>query len=89
MKLINADELKKEFPHDEDWDFPVNTNGYVVETINRMSTIDAVPTKWIKEWIDRNAEYTGYTSYLLSVVEMLDDWRKENEISDWFTRRIV
>ena len=82
MKLINADELKKEFPHDEDWDFPVNTNGYVVETINRMSTIDAVPTKWIKEWIDRNAGYTGYTSYLLSVVEMLDDWRKENEISD-------
>ena len=79
MRLINADELKKEFPHDEDWDYPVNTNSYVVETINRMPTVDAVPTKWIREWIDNYVKYSGYNSYMLSVVEMLDDWRKENE----------
>ena len=30
---------KEEFPHDEDWDYPVNTNSYVVETIDKSPTI--------------------------------------------------
>ena len=38
-KLIDADELKKEYPHDTDWEYPVNTNSYVVESINNMTTI--------------------------------------------------
>ena len=38
-RLIDADKLKEEFPHDEDWDYPVNTNSYVVETIDKSSTI--------------------------------------------------
>ena len=46
MRLIDADALKKEFPHDGDWDYPVNTNSFVVETINNAPTIDAVP-RWI------------------------------------------
>ena len=38
-RLIDVDKLKEEFPHDEDWDYPVNTNSYVVETIDKSSTI--------------------------------------------------
>lgn len=38
-RLIDADELKKEYPHDTDWDYPVNTNCYVVESIDNSPTI--------------------------------------------------
>ena len=38
-RLIDADKFKEEFPHDEDWDYPVNTNSYVVETIDKSSII--------------------------------------------------
>ena len=38
-RLIDADELKKEYPHDADWDYPVNTNSYVVESIDNADTI--------------------------------------------------
>ena len=41
-RLIDADELKKEYPHDEDWEYPVNTNEYVSESIdNALTVIDA------------------------------------------------
>ena len=38
-RLIDADKLKEEFPHDEDWNYPVNTNSYVVETIDQAPII--------------------------------------------------
>lgn len=38
-RLIDADELKKEYPHDEDWEYPVNTNGYVSESIDNAQTV--------------------------------------------------
>lgn len=38
-RLIDADELKGQYPHDSDWEYPVNTNEYVVETINEAPTI--------------------------------------------------
>jgi hypothetical protein len=37
--LIDADELKKEFPKDTDWEYPVNTNEYVCETIDNAKTV--------------------------------------------------
>lgn len=80
MRLIDGDELKKEFPHDEDWDFPVNTNGYVVETINRMPTVDAIPIDWIKKWA-KDTEYAEDRVIIARWVTrwMVADWRKENE----------
>lgn len=39
MRLIDADALKEHFPHDEDWDYPVNTNSLVCETIDNAPTI--------------------------------------------------
>ena len=38
-RLIDADALKEHFPHDEDWDYPVNTNSLVCETIDNAPTI--------------------------------------------------
>ena len=37
--LIDRDELKKEFPKDTDWEYPVNTNQYVCETIDEAKTV--------------------------------------------------
>ena len=37
--LIDADELKEDYPHDSDWDYPVNSNSYVVWTIDSAQTI--------------------------------------------------
>lgn len=38
-RLIDADELKKYYPHDADWEYPVSTNEYVNETIDDAQTI--------------------------------------------------
>lgn len=38
-RLIDADALKKEYPKDEDWEYPVNTNEYVCETIDEAKTV--------------------------------------------------
>ena len=38
-RLIDADALKERFPRDEDWDYPVNTNSLVCETIDNAPTI--------------------------------------------------
>jgi len=42
-RLIDAERLKREFPKDTDWEYPVNTNEYVCEVI------DAQPT--VPQWI--------------------------------------
>jgi len=78
MRLIDTDKLT---PTITQWNPSalIEESYYHEEQIINAPTVDAIPTEWIKGWIDRNAEYTGYTSYLLSIVEMLEDWRKENE----------
>ena len=49
MRMIDADALKMEFPKDEDWDYPVNTNSYVCELIDEQPTIE--PERKKGEWI--------------------------------------
>lgn len=39
-RYIDAEWLKAEFPHDEDWNYPVNTNSYVVGMIDEAPSID-------------------------------------------------
>jgi len=77
MRLIDADELKKEFPHDEDWNFPVNTNGYVVETINTMPTVDAIPI----EWIERKLKSKNITANVKLILRcLIEKWNTENSL---------
>ena len=47
MRLIYAETLKKEFPKDEDWEYPVNTNEYVCEKIDEQTTIEQPTVAYI------------------------------------------
>lgn len=38
-RLIDAEKLKNEYPHNTDWDYPVNTNYYVCESIDNAPTV--------------------------------------------------
>ena len=38
-RLIDAEKLKNEYPHDTDWDYPVSTNCYVCESIDNAPTV--------------------------------------------------
>lgn len=38
-RLIDAEKLKENYPHDTDWKYPVNTNSYVVESIDKHPTV--------------------------------------------------
>lgn len=44
-RYIEAEALKKHFPHDEDWDCPVNTNSLVCELIDAQPAADVAPVK--------------------------------------------
>lgn len=49
MRLIDADALKMEFPKDEDWHYPVNTNSFVCELIDAQPTVK--PERKKEKWI--------------------------------------
>lgn len=55
MRLIDADELKKEFPKDSDWEYPVNTNEYVCEMIDAQPTVELQQIKG--KWITKEKDY--------------------------------
>ena len=44
-RYIEAEALKKHFPHDEDWDCPVNTNSLVCELIDAQPVADVEPVR--------------------------------------------
>ncbi len=49
-RYIDAELLKLDFPQDEDWEYPVNTNEYVCERIDKQPTANVVEIKhghWI------------------------------------------
>ena len=50
-RYIEAEALKKHFPHDEDWDCPVNTNSLVCELIDAQPAADVIPVAYIEEQI--------------------------------------
>lgn len=69
MRLIDGDKLKREFPKDSDWDYPVNTNSYVCEMIDKMPTIE---TEWKNgKWtyIDEAMFGNPHGSYKCSVCD--------------------
>lgn len=46
MRLIDADELKKAFPNNTDWEYPVNTNERVCEIIDNAPTVEIPVARW-------------------------------------------
>lgn len=80
MKLVDKDEIMK---------FPIRLDHYdetngcrqyalgieaVLEYIDEMPTIEAIPIEWIEEWGWKNG-----MSESMSLRVMIDDWEKENE----------
>lgn len=46
-RLIDADRLKREFPKNSDWEYPVNTNEYVCEVIDAQPEVQLSPIEKI------------------------------------------
>lgn len=42
-RLIDADRLKREFPKNSDWEYPVNTNEHVCEVIDAQPEVQLSP----------------------------------------------
>lgn len=63
-KYINAEELKKHFPKDEDWDCPVNTNSLVCELIDAQPTADVAPVKH-GHWIPLNVTERPFRGFYM------------------------
>ena len=72
-KLIRLDDALKEVEGSiGDWE-----RGEITYMLEMLPTVEAIPVEWIKKRIKNWAEYG--TQYL-TIVEMLEDWKKENEI---------
>ena len=68
---IDAEWLKAEFPHNEDWNYPVNTNSYVVGMIDEAPHIDIVKCKeciW-RDIDNQGEEYCMYVKGLSDINE--------------------
>lgn len=54
---------------------------YSENRIQNAPTVEAIPIKWIKEWLKKHIPYNNDgTPYIADVYELLEDWEKENEI---------
>ena len=59
-----------------------------VSIIDDVETVDAIPVEWIRKYIDEllviskdnlDLGEDGYFSEIVTIEDMLEDWRKENE----------
>ena len=75
MRLIDADALKMEFPKDEDWDYPVNTNSFVCELIDAQPTIEPEP-----QWIPMSEHEPKFGNYL-TTFRKKDDPKDERDVT--------
>lgn len=81
MRLIDADSIKYEkrvecFGHGEFWE----TQKVYKENIDKMPTVDAIPTSWLKEKLVNHPEITYATSDGICAVLRLWGERKDTVI---------
>ena len=87
MRLIDTDELKKwvenhfvmchyyhPYSKREKHSIPIDD---VIDMIDRVPSVDAIPVEWIIEWEKKEENYYRYKDM---VRLMIDDWRKEHEV---------
>lgn len=77
MRLIDADALKKEFPKDTDWEYPVNTNSYVCEMIDSQPTIKPDRSLWFRIGETCVDESKGFISAERAVEKIRELLREE------------
>lgn len=73
MRLINADELEVysvTVPEDCDIESYMEGAGDVLEIIDKMPTIEAIPVEWIEKYIYKHGLYT-------CAMEVISAWREE------------
>ena len=74
MRLVDADKLEvysATVPEDCNIESYMEGAGDVLEIIDKMPTIEAIPVEWVKKWIFEHPYFyvTGST--------LLGDWQKE------------
>ena len=71
MRLVNADEVKRALMG---WETDP-TDEEIEITINRLSTVEAIPIYWIEEWcLSQDLEYVR-----IAIKKMMDNWKVERE----------
>lgn len=78
MRLIDADKLENDI-----------VENITVKAVSRMlaitqgqPTVEAIPVDWIIDWLTKQSiPATSYGIDYSAVEKMLDDWEKENGIS--------
>ena len=83
MRLIDANELKIELNTDESSFCHIKAGNIyktLVTWIKNAPTIDAIPTEWIKKYIDNRLVKHGDTWTFINC--MMNDWEKECRLKD-------
>lgn len=84
MRLIDANELKIELNTDES-SFCYIKAGNIYKTlvtwIKDATTIDAIPTEWIKKWSMQN-QSMNYGNGRNAIIKLFNDWEKECRLKD-------
>ena len=86
MRLIDADKLQKAIPAEEDNITGMGMTYEAMEAYNagidkqwkkivNAPTVKAIPMEWIKSWAMKSEN----TYNREQIIEMLNDWEKENE----------
>lgn len=76
-RLINADKLKDWLYNMPYYNDSINDRTYIRDHIDQMPTVQAIPVKWIENYINKTNDTTGY-----AVAEMLSDWEAEHDKTD-------
>lgn len=70
MRLIDADEIIRETDK-----VRYLRHIYIHQLMDRLPKVEAIPVEWVKEWAMKSEN----TYNREQIVEMLEDWEKENE----------
>lgn len=70
MRLIDADKLMPNAKYKGQYD------SVSARDIVNTPTVEAIPVEWIKKRMEHWAEYGNQ---YITIMEMLEDWEKENE----------
>lgn len=79
MRMIDADKLDEDIlywnmhndPKQKDYD-----TRDIEDVLREQPTVEAIPVEWIEK---RMEHWVEYGDQYITITEMLEDWRKENE----------
>ena len=76
-RLIDADKLKDWLYNMPYYNDSINDRTYIRDHIDQMPTVQAIPVKWIKNYIGKSNDTEAY-----AVAYMLSDWEEEDGQTD-------